>query len=60
MDKWVKYYEDVMGFVNFLSLMINNITEYSLNEQLRQWKWIYKILTNEPWKVKGNHKLKNI
>jgi 4-hydroxyphenylpyruvate dioxygenase len=28
MNTWVKFYEEVMGFVNFLSLM-KQITEYS-------------------------------
>jgi 4-hydroxyphenylpyruvate dioxygenase len=26
MNQWVKWYEDVMGFENFLSLMINKFT----------------------------------
>jgi 4-hydroxyphenylpyruvate dioxygenase len=29
MNTWVKFYEEVMGFVNFLSLMIQINTEYS-------------------------------
>jgi 4-hydroxyphenylpyruvate dioxygenase len=32
MNTWVKFYEEVMGFVNFLSLMTNQHRIFSLDE----------------------------
>jgi 4-hydroxyphenylpyruvate dioxygenase len=32
MNTWVKFYEEVMGFVNFLSLMTNKYGIFSIDE----------------------------
>ena len=51
MDKWVKYYEDVMGFVNFLSFDDKQITtEYSalMSKVMSNGNGRIKFPINEP------------
>ena len=51
MDKWVKYYEDVMGFVNFLSFDDKQITtEYSglMSKVMKRGNGRIKFPINEP------------
>jgi 4-hydroxyphenylpyruvate dioxygenase len=63
MNTWVKFYEDVMGFVNFPSLPINNNTEYLAftSKVMSNGNGRIKFPINEPAEgKKKNLKLKNI
>jgi 4-hydroxyphenylpyruvate dioxygenase len=58
MNTWVKFYEEVMGFVNFLSLMTNKSTEYSalMSKVMSNGNGRIKFPINEPAEGKKNHK----
>jgi 4-hydroxyphenylpyruvate dioxygenase len=63
MNTWVKWYEDVMGFVNFLSFDDKQIhTEYSalMSKVMSNGNGRIKFPINEPAEGKKNHRLRNI
>ena len=63
MNTWVKWYEDVMGFVNFLSFDDKQIhTEYSalMSKVMSNGNGRIKFPINEPAKGQNDLKLKNI
>ena len=63
MNVWVKWYEEVMGFVNFLSFDDKQIhTEYSalMSKVMSNGNGRIKFPLNEPAKGKKDRKLKNI
>jgi 4-hydroxyphenylpyruvate dioxygenase len=63
MNQWVKWYEDVMGFENFLSFDDTQIhTEYSalMSKVMSNGNGRIKFPINEPAKGNKNLKLKNI
>jgi 4-hydroxyphenylpyruvate dioxygenase len=53
MNTWVKFYEEVMGFVNFLSLMKQINTEYSalMSKVMSNGNGRIKFPINEPAEV---------
>jgi 4-hydroxyphenylpyruvate dioxygenase len=59
MNTWVKFYEEVMGFVNFLSFDDKQInTEYSalMSKVMSNGNGRIKFPINEPAEVEKNHK----
>ena len=63
MNTWVKWYEDVMGFVNFLSFDDKQIhTEYSalMSKVMSNGNGRIKFPINEPARHQRGHKLKSI
>jgi 4-hydroxyphenylpyruvate dioxygenase len=59
MNTWVKFYEEVMGFVNFLSFDDKQInTEYSalMSKVMSNGNGRIKFPINEPAEGKKNHK----
>jgi 4-hydroxyphenylpyruvate dioxygenase len=61
MNTWVKFYEEVMGFVNFLSLMTNKSTHSALmSKVMSNGNGRIKFPINEPAEGKKNHKSRSI
>jgi 4-hydroxyphenylpyruvate dioxygenase len=63
MNTWVKFYEEVMGFVNFLSFDDKQInTEYSalMSKVMSNGNGRIKFPINEPAEGKKNHKSRSI
>jgi 4-hydroxyphenylpyruvate dioxygenase len=62
MDTWVKWFEEVMGFENFLSFDDKQVsTEYSalMSKVMANGNGRIKFPINEPAEAKRNHRLKN-
>jgi 4-hydroxyphenylpyruvate dioxygenase len=54
MNTWVKFYEEVMGFVNFLSLMISKSTQniHLMSKVMSNGNGRIKFPINEPAEVR--------